>query len=208
MTEPCYITASCQITPGKVVKDGALLMENENIAPISYLQWLYEQKGYNYPKFYKMDGLSRLGWLAAECLLEGSFDKNRYAPEQVGLICCNRNSSLDTDTRYYDTVKTIPSPALFVYTLPNIVLGEICIRHQFRGENDFFIFERFEPVFLQAYVQQLMQENVFEACICGWLEFLGEAYQACLYLVEKPASKNSVPFTTATIQTIYENTHG
>ncbi len=170
---------------------------------------VYEHFGFNYPRFYKMDNLCKLGWLSAEILLDGSFDKSLYQPEDIGLLMANRSSSLDTDIRYFETLKTMASPALFVYTLPNIVLGEICIRHQFKGENDFFIFDSFNAGFIQQYAAHLFATGAWQACICGWIEIMSDDFTACLYLVEKNPNNKSLPFTEANITNIYQTTtHG
>ncbi len=107
----------------------------------------------------------------------------------------NANSSLDTDARYFATINDIPSPALFVYTLPNIMIGEICIRHGFKGENAFFVFERFDPDFLEQYVSSLLNTGAATACICGWVDVLEESYRAELFLVTTGAT--GILFTAA-----------
>lgn len=203
-----YITASCIISNEVVLKDNQLLFENKGAEAVAFLLSVYEHFGINYPKFYKMDNLSKLGWLAAELLLDNRFQKKQYDADMVGLVLANKNSSLDTDIRYFETVKTIASPALFVYTLPNIVMGEICIRHQLKGENAFFIFDSFKPGFIQQYVQHLFDTDAVRACICGWVEILDNAYKAVLYLVEKETGKNPIPFTAENINHIYQTTNG
>lgn len=185
------------------------MFENKGIAVQPFLVSVYEHFAINYPRFYKMDNLAKLGWLTTEILLNGSFDKTAYQPEDIGLLMANKNSSLDTDIRYYDTVKTMASPALFVYTLPNIVLGEICIRHHFKGENDFFIFDRFDPGFIQQYISHLFATDAVQVCITGWVDLLENNYKACLYLVEKKANNDStLDFTEENIHHIYQTTHG
>ena len=105
--------------------------------------------------------------------------------------------------------KNIASPALFVYTLPNIMTGEICIRHNFKGENAFFIFEKFDAGFIQQYVNNLINNNTLQACICGWVELLEDQYKAVLMLVEKKehsgmeANPNNF-FTKENIVNIYQ----
>jgi hypothetical protein len=47
---------------------------------------IYQHFALEYPRFYKMDNLAKLGWLASEILLKESFDANAYEPEQTGLI--------------------------------------------------------------------------------------------------------------------------
>jgi hypothetical protein len=208
LTENLYITASCSIVNNVVVKDNKVLFENKGIAVQPFLVSIYQHFAINYPRFYKMDNLGKLGWLAAEILLENSFNKAGYLPEDTGLVLANKSSSLDTDIKYYETVKTIASPALFVYTLPNIVMGEICIRHNFKGENDFFIFDSFNAGFIQQYVTHLFVTGALEACICGWVEIMDTNYQASLYLVEKKGNSNTTLFTEENIHHIYQITHG
>ncbi len=151
-----------------------------------------------------MDNLGKLGWLANEVLLQGSFDKEKYKPKDTGIVLSNANASLDTDIKYYDTTKTFASPALFVYTLPNIVIGEISIRHRFKGENAFFIFEEFDAAFIEQYVSNLVNNNILQCCICGWVEVLDNCYNATLFLVEKDKSANSVNFTKENLNKIYQ----
>jgi hypothetical protein len=95
------------------------------------------------------------------------------------------------------------SPALFVYTLPNIVIGEICIRHHFKGENAFFIFERFNADFIVSYVSNLLDIQQLQVCICGWVELLGDEYKAVLFLVEKEKKENSIPFDATSIGNLF-----
>src|ERR1700722_3309166 len=127
-----HITASCVIRENRIYLNGRLLWESPPPGPADFLLSVYQHFGFQYPKFYKMDQLSKLGWLAAELLLSDGFDKADYRPEDIAIVLSNANASLDTDYKYFATVSGIPSPALFVYTLPNIVIGEICIRHKFK----------------------------------------------------------------------------
>jgi hypothetical protein len=199
-----YITASCVIRNHRIYLDGGLVWEQPPPAGPSggpsgsladFLLACYQYFEFQYPKFYKMDQLSKLGWLAAELLLlsvgfdrggleRSRFDAAQYRPEDVAIVLSNASSSLDTDYRYFATVADIPSPALFVYTLPNIMIGEICIRHKFKGENAFFIMETFDPAFIGTYVRDLIETGNARACICGWVEVLGDAYTAALFLIE------------------------
>ncbi len=127
------ITAHCRISDHSVYRNGQRLLENKKGDLPGFLLSLYQHLNSNYPKFYKMDNLSKLGWLAAEILLKQENLLGSYQSEEIGISLANANASLDTDLKYYDSMKDIPSPSLFVYTLPNIVAGEICIRHKFKG---------------------------------------------------------------------------
>ncbi|HXB31955.1 MAG TPA: hypothetical protein VNV35_00975 [Puia sp.] len=179
-----YITASCVIRNNRIYRDGEIVWERSPAGPADFLQSCYQHFGFQYPKFYKMDHLSKLGWLAAEFLLHEGFDPAQCRPEEMAVVLSNANSSLDTDYRYFASVSDIPSPALFVYTLPNIMIGEICIRNNFKGENAFFITESFDAAFIATYVRDLLGTGNARACICGWVEVLGDRYAAALFLIE------------------------
>lgn len=205
MSKEIYITSSCIIYNKSVRKNGELLFKNDDQRLTDFLQSAYQHVGFRYPKFYKMDNLSKLGWLATEVLLQDDFEAGKYTPESIGVVLANASSCLDTDRKYYDSTKDIASPALFVYTLPNIVIGEICIRHNFKGENAFFIFERFDAGFMQQYVSNMINNDILQSCICGWVDVLGDEYKAVLFLVEK---KGPVSFTVENINKIYELENG
>jgi len=180
-----YITASCHISHNRVYQDAGLVFESD-AAPIDdFLLSVYQHFQFSYPKFYKMDNLSKLGWLAAEVLLKDSFDKTPHKAEYTGTVLMNANSSLDMDLKYARSMQEVPSPSLFVYTLPNIVAGEICIRHHFKGENAFFVQPKFDGAFLKQQVDYLLDTDTLQTCICGWVDVLGQEYQADLFLVEK-----------------------
>jgi len=75
----------------------------------------------------------------------------------------NASSSLESDEKHQEFIrdrkKYSPSPSVFVYTLPNIMAGEIAIRHKIKGENTVFIFERFDPGFIFHYISELFGTN-------------------------------------------------
>ena len=101
-------------------------------------------------KFYKMDNLCKLGYVAAGYLLK---DTN-YRPEEIGIILANASASLDTDCRHQAIINKegdkAASPAVFVYTLPNVVLGEICIRHKNSGRKYILCLSAIRRCFLRG----------------------------------------------------------
>jgi uncharacterized protein YqgQ len=141
----------------------------------------------DYSKFFKMDNLSKLAFLAADVLLK----KENLNEEEnnIALIFSNKASSLDTDRKHQAAIENdaeyFPSPAVFVYTLPNISLGEISIKHRLYSENSFFIFDRFNAEHLQLYANSLLRSGKAEKVLCGWVDLDENSYDAFLYLVEK-----------------------
>ncbi len=201
MSAQHHISASCIITNNKVIKNSLEIFSAADKTFGSFILKLYQHLNSNYPKFYKMDNLSKLGWLASEVLLKGSFHKNAYKPEEVGLLLSNANASFDADIKYWESAKETASPSLFVYTLPNIVIGEICIRNNFKGEHAFYIMPQFNAAFIKQQVDYLLNNNILGACICGWVDFVGEDYKAALFLVEKKAG--GVAFTVGELEKIF-----
>ena len=200
-----YITASCTIYKGAVSKDGVKVFENNHTDLAGFLVSIYQHFKLNYPKYYKMDNLSKLGWLAAEILLKDTFKQNNYKPEDAGIVLANANSSLDDDIEYFDTTKDIPSPSLFVYTLANIVIGEICIRNNFKGEHAFFIQDKFDAGFITQQVNYLLDKNILQACICGWVDVLDQEYKAVLFLVEKEKGEKRFLFSAENMDSIFKD---
>lgn len=165
-----------------------------------FLTQLYHHIGASYPKFYKMDPQSRLGWLAAEMVLG---IKQTYQGERVSVLLSNRHASLDTDIRFQESMAAMASPSLFVYTLPNVVSGEICIRHGLKGENAFFITERFDALMMATYTAQVLAQNHVDCCLAGWVDVLGEAHDVFLYLVEKQPRGRSLPHNAQELEKLY-----
>jgi len=196
-----YISAHCSISGNTVRYNNEVVFEGTESDIPGFLLSVYQHLGIKYPKFYKMDNLAKLGWLAAEVLLK-DFDKAKYQPTDIGVVLINASSSLDADKRYFESVQDIASPALFVYTLPNIVIGEICIRHHFKGENAFYIFDRFNANFISRYVSVLLETGQLKACICGWAEMTTTGYKAVLFLIEKAGA---IPFSIETVKMGYDS---
>jgi hypothetical protein len=200
-----YIISYCGISKNVVYKNGQKIFDMTTTNPQDFLLSTYEHFNLNYSKFYKMDSLNKLGWLASEILLADESIIKDVQPQDIGIVLSNANSSLNTDIKYLQSVQDFASPALFVYTLPNIVIGEVCIRNDFKGENAFFIFEDFNAVFIERYVSHLLDNNILQLCICGWVEFLKDSYKVVLYLVGKTAGENGKLFTKETMDDIFNN---
>ena len=202
-----YITASCLITNHKIIKNGKLLFEHSGNVEV-LLNEGYTHFQIAYPKFHKMDMLCKLGFLATEILLDGTNHKAKYGETETGMVFSNAHASLDVDLKYAKTISTGASPALFVYTLPNVVIGEIAIRHQFKGENAFFVFNHFDGKFIAEYVNTLFGNKLIKNCICGWVDILKEDYRALLFLVESDNPGNAPTFTADHLNQLNFPEHG
>lgn len=125
------------ITPSAVTLDGCLIAVATDGSDL--VTALYKEHVGAYPKFYKMDRMTRLGFVAAEMLLKMLPEQNR---EECAVLLFNSKSCYAADKAYCETITAdnyYPAPALFVYTLANIVTGEIAIRHKLYGATCFYV---------------------------------------------------------------------
>jgi hypothetical protein len=179
----------CIIRDGKIILNGNVLFRSLETAPSLFFTDAYKSLGMNYSKFYKMDNLCKLGFIASEQLLKGKTMGEYCKPDEMGLIIYNAASSADTDRVHQGSISDrnayFPSPSIFVYTLANIVIGEICIRHKIFGESTFFIEKEFNPDSLYQYVNQLLEDDIVQCCLTGWIQLDGDRYEGMLYLIEK-----------------------
>ena len=138
-------------------------------------------------KFYKMSNLSKLGYVASCKMLKGI--ELPFEHDRVAVILASRSSSLDTDLIHQKNVdKNIQeevSPAIFVYTLANIVAAEIAIKHKFQGESTTFIMENKDMDFLKKYARLRILQDECDAVVYGWCELLKNDYEVELKLITK-----------------------
>jgi hypothetical protein len=150
---------------------------------------VYRDYNIDYPKFFKMDNLSKLGFLSAEILLQGTDILPKYLCEEIAIVLENASSSLESDEKHHESIRDgdnyFPSPSVFVYTLPNIMASEIAIRHQVKGETTVFIFEQFDPAFIDHYASELFRNQGVNCCLSGWIECYGDHYQSFLFMIER-----------------------
>ena len=170
------------------------MYQGDNALFSEFIKAAYKHLEIDYSKFFKMDNLSKLAFLTAEVLLKDETEKN------IGLVLSNKAASLDTDRKHQESINNYPSPAVFVYTLPNICLGEISIKHQLYSENSFFVFDSFNADSLHTYANSLLAENKSEKVLCGWVNFDNEKYDAFLYVVAK---KGTFVHSIAEINRLY-----
>lgn len=174
-----------EIADNQVKVDGECRLELPQAELGLFLREAFKQHAGNGLKFHKMDNLCKLGFLASAYLLEDV----SFAPEEMAVLLANASASLDTDLRHEALIEeggdAGASPAVFVYTLPNVVAGEVCIAHKIQGENTFFITSQYQRDELQSYARIVMAKNRLRYAIIGWCEWLGTAYRATFELLKQ-----------------------
>lgn len=181
-----YIQAYAHIKNNLVSLNGKVLFNEQSEDFSEFSKAAYKALDTKYSKFFKMDNLSKLAFLTADVLLKEVIS-DPEKEENIAIVLSNRASSLDTDRKHQKSIEDkdnyFPSPAVFVYTLPNICIGEISIKHRLFSENSFFIFEHFNAGYLLDYSNSLLATKKAEKVLCGWVDFDDNKYEAFLYLV-------------------------
>lgn len=181
------IIAHCIVRSNTVILDGKIIYQEpnnaENLEP--FLTNVYRHWGMSYPKFFKMDVLSKLAFITAEKMLE----KASISGNDIALVLSNKSSSIISDIHHQKSIQNaesyFPSPAVFVYTLANIMLGELCIRHKITGENTVFIHENFEKEIQLNYANYLINNNLCKICLNGRIDVSPDSYEAFFYLTQQ-----------------------
>lgn len=171
------------------------------------LKSAYQQLNVDYPKFYKMDVLSKMAFIGTEILLP-FFPKELDQENDLQLVFANSSASQNTDNLFVESYEQLnkPSPSLFVYTLPNIVTGELCIRHKWYGENCFFIEEAFNPDHFIEWSQIALNKGN-NSCLCAWVEAKTNGEQECFLflLTDSENEEHSIEFELSTLIKQYRN---
>lgn len=172
---------TCEIADNRILINGQAVFKSSAENFSAFAKECYKHLELAYPKFYKMDALSKLAFLATEFLL-----KDHTEPD-TAIVLANRSSSLDTDMKHQQSINDkenmLASPAVFVYTLPNICIGEIAIRHKLLSENAFFVLNHFDEDFLNRYTEDLLATGKAKKALCGWVELYEENYKGFVYLL-------------------------
>ncbi|MEB2777809.1 hypothetical protein SYJ56_21015 [Algoriphagus sp. D3-2-R+10] len=186
------VISSCSIENGNVAVNGTTVFSLENGDLSEFLKAAFKKLDSPYPKFYKMDKLCQLAFLGAEYLSKEV--KLSFRDDEVAMIFFNGQSSLDTDSKHQQLIHegTKVSPAIFVYTLPNIMMGEIAIRNKWYGENLLILKPSFDFEEWAMEADLLISCEKAAYCLGGWVDVFQENYQLQLYLVEAAEIKMSL----------------
>ena len=199
-----FVEKYCHIKNNSIFVDGKLVYTDKNVESLRALaKSVYRHLKPSYNKFFKMDEISKLGFLAAEVLIS-DIELSSYSEEDISIILSNSDSTFVTDKNHQITVEDydnfFPSPKIFVYTLPNIMIGEISIRHKLKGENTFFIVEKFNEELIVNHINSLFLTHKSKAFVGGWVNQTEDDYEAFLFWV---SDKGNIPFNTLEMKRLY-----
>lgn len=172
------ISATVEINAGEVLVNDSTVFSDKSADFGTFIREAFKSRGENNMKFYKMDDLCKLGYVAAAWLLDGI----EFGEEECGMVLSGKYGCLDTDMKHQQIIDkegdAASSPAVFVYTLPNVVAGEISIRHHIKGENTWFWSDDRTMSDLKHYASLMAGASDLRYCIIGHLDFLNGEYFA------------------------------
>ena len=176
---------SVRITQEEIIVDGNRLDVKSHGTEM--LTEVYKTKIGDYPKFYKMDMLSRLAFVASELLIEIEGQKTQDSNPSTlnsnrAVVLFNHSSSIIADRQYVKSIEKddfFPSPAAFVYTLPNITTGEIALRNGYHGETSFYLLAERNEKLMQRVIKSTFIDRDIKSVIGGWIDCPSEDKFEC-----------------------------
>lgn len=171
-------------THSVVMTQDSVRVDGEELDTVScgaeLLTEIYKTRIGGYAKFYKMDRLSRLGFVASELLLQVEGGERFAESEDRAVVLFNHSSSADSDRRYMESIRDrenyFPSPSVFVYTLPNIVTGEIAMRNGYHGETSFYILPEKDARRMHDILQTAFSDSVTKSILGGWIDYADDGH--------------------------------
>lgn len=188
------ITHRITVTPQAIVLDGETLPLTKQGSEL--LTEAYRQYVGDYPKFFKMDSLAKLGFVASELLVKA---ERRSTADQAAddaekdsraVVFFGSAASCHADQKYEQTIRDadnyFPSPALFVYTLPNIVTGEVALRNAYHGETSFLLLPSQDEEFIHRHLGMVLSHSGSSSVIGGWVNYVSnEEFSATLCIMSR-----------------------
>jgi len=166
-----YETAgSVRITPDGLWINGlAVPMESHGPA---LLTEIYKKNLADQSRFFKMDLYSRLAYVGTGLLAKDAL--NGYDPADLAIFIFTQNGSVLADRKHLSSFSNpeefYPSPAVFINTLPNVVLGEIAVKNNIKGETTLVLLPSRDEATMNTVIQASVAATRPSAVIYGWVD--------------------------------------
>ncbi|MBV6405352.1 MAG: hypothetical protein IT228_11845 [Flavobacteriales bacterium] len=171
--------AHARLAPGAFTLDGTPLATPGG-TPEEALRTCYQALAMDYPKFHKMDLAAKLTVLVAEPVVRVARERGADLTEATGVLALGASGCLGTDVEHWRVRQAtgLASPAVFVYTLPNIGVGELTIRHGMHGPSLCLMTEAPDaPEALMA-ARLLRRDPRVRWLVCLWSDIFADRFEA------------------------------
>ena len=163
-----------RITPEGLWVDGqAVPLEARGAALITEIFKKYLADG---SRFFKMDLYSRLAYVGTSLLAKDSL--KGCDPEDIALFVFTQQGSLLADRKHLSSFSNpdefFPSPAVFINTLPNVVLGEIAVKNNIKGETTLVLLPGRDDKTVQQIMEASLSATRPAVVLYGWVDCSAE----------------------------------
>ena len=168
------VTKRLRLTPeGLWLDDQAVPLEARGAALVTEIFKKFLADG---SRFFKMDLYSRLAYVGTSLLAKDAL--SACDPEDRAMVIFTENGSVLADRKHLSTFSNpeefFPSPAVFINTLPNVVLGEIAVKNDIKGETTLVLLPRRDEAAMHRIVEATTAATKPSALLCGWVDCAGE----------------------------------
>ena len=187
-TDGLYVAKTIHVDSKGISIDG--LKDSLHSVGRQMLTDIYKKHVGDYPRFFRMDLLCRLGFIATELLLQSDDEPRFQERSDRAVVMVGHSGSIVADRRYLESISHpddyFPSPERFVYTLPNIVTGEIAIRNHYHGETGFYLLDEKDETLVSEILLSAFQDPQTQSLIGGWINCDGDdRFEADLCIIKR-----------------------
>jgi len=132
------------------------------------------------PRFGRMDRLCQLGLAAVELMGVDFTGQTPREREDTAVCLGTPDGSIRVDAAFWSGRGGVggPDPALFAYTLPSTLIGEICIRYGLKGPNLCFMLGAPESGRLVREASDCLRGGEAAGCLCVFANAVDRAASA------------------------------
>lgn len=151
--------------------------------------------GIELPRFPRMDRSSKLVAIGGSAFFIEGGALAGNSKDTIGMVITGKHGSMDTDQKYQAqlVVDNHASPGMFVYTLPNIAMGEFSIQHGLYGSGLCLLNNALDLAQMLDACEILLHDHGMESVICGWSDIFADQATATFMVVTERtlADRNS-----------------
>ena len=164
------VVDSLMITPDALVMQGRTVPTDASGAAL--ITEIFKKYIADDSRYYKMDLFSRLAYVGTTLLAKDTLGD--CPGEEVALFIFTLNGSVLADRKHLSTFSDpdtfYPSPAVFINTLPNVVLGEIAVKNNIKGETTLVLLPDRDEATIQRIIEATLSATKPAVMLYGWVD--------------------------------------
>ncbi len=202
-----YINYSLSIAKDGLYCNGAKELDLHEEGLIDKLDSIYDSQIKDYPKYYRMDGMAKLVFILGDLICTRTNICSDIDSSDIAFVMLNATGSFPSDSIHSNLIMEgfdKASPSNFVYTLPNVGMGEVCIKWKITGEGLFLIEDAFSAKRICEIADLFLAQGKCKAIVIGWAEPT-ENEGNCIFLISNKGTGINLLNTEKNILKICKN---